>query len=108
MWRPEQTNFVSLKHINTNFTIPGELVVKLCTGNFSTASVFILLPKDLFLGRYDNSSVVEAAKPFVVLTYATQLLNNGSDITASDDVLSAASVHKDSMKRLNARKVVDT
>lgn len=55
-----------------------------------------------------DSAIVELPKLAVVLTYATKVLNNGSDITESDVVLSGARVYKESVERRNARTFVDT
>lgn len=47
-----------------------------------------------FVGCDDDSAAVEAKKPSVLSTYATRLLNDGSDIAASDEVLSAATIYR--------------
>lgn len=68
----------------------------------------MLLPTHTSVVGYDkNRAVVESAKPSVVLIYATRLINDGSYITASDDVLPTPRVYMEAMKRLNARNLVD-
>lgn len=63
----------------------------------------MLLPTHRCLVVFDtDSAVVEAANAAVFITNSTQLLNNGSDITASDEVLSFSRVYKRSMERFRA------
>lgn len=72
------------------------------------ARVCMLLPKQFRFLRCDrNSAVFEVVKSAVILTYETQLLNDGSDITARGEVLSAARAYKESMERFKARRFVD-
>lgn len=53
----------------------------------------IMLPKHLRFVECDRDSASAKTGNFAVfLTYATQLLSNGSDITVSDELLSAARV----------------
>lgn len=56
---------------------------------------------------FREGSDVEAANSVVALAYATQLLNYGSEITASDEVLSAARVYKAAIERLKAKRFVN-
>lgn len=74
-----------------------------------TARAYILLPENRpFVRCKKDARLVEAANRAVVLAYANQLLNDGWDIAARDELLSAARVYAKEMDRLNARKFLNT
>lgn len=108
LWRPDLKTVAFLKLIISKFTKPVELVVNSCAGICSTAREFMRLPEHhRYVRCCIDSAVVEAEHPAVNITYLTQFLNNGSDITSSDVVLPAVRMYKKSMKRLNPMHFVD-
>lgn len=69
----------------------------------------ILIPMQiLFVGCDRDIAVVKVANPSVVVTYETYFLNDGPDITAIDEVLSAPWQQKEEMERFTTMKYVDT
>lgn len=59
------------------------------------------------MGCDRDSAVLEATKKAVAMTYATLFLNDGSDITSINKVLSAAECIRKRWRGLNQRHFVD-
>lgn len=98
---PEQKTVSKLKLIIFKFTKSCELVLYLCAGPFSTARGAFFSLITAFLGYHDDRVVIEGAKTSVGFTYETRLLNDGSDSTKRNDVLSSTRVYKEAMQRFN-------
>lgn len=105
IWRSEQKIFSQMSDLLQKFSKGGGLAINLCTDTHSTAKACLLLDQHTEFVECDvNLEVLSAAKPDLVLTIASQVLNPKSEVSGSGEVQPAAGVFTTKMGASLARK----
>lgn len=89
--RPEQKPVDLMRAILRKFTKPGSLVFDPCAGTGATAKACLLESKHRkFVGCEADRRCFELMRPSLLLVFASQVLNEASDIVEGPDVVAAA------------------
>lgn len=99
--RAEQKKVACMEGFINSFLKPGNLVLDPCLEMLPTAKACMPLPNHLdFIGCEIGKFCIRASMPSAVETSARKLLNDDSDITASEDIGAASMVYGDAIERI--------
>jgi len=105
MLRPEQKNMIWMKALIGKFTGPGDLVMDMFAGTYATAKACLMTDKHRkFVGCDSDQECTDTGRVALVHIFASQLLNEKSDITGNEETMASAKLYVEEMKAIAIKK----